>query len=101
MTPEGKVKKLVTALLKSYPDVHYDMPVPGGWGKSGLDYYGCADGLFFAIETKRPGEEPTDRQKLTIKNMVRSGAFVFVIDGPGPGLDALKHFLEHHAGAHI
>lgn len=80
-TPEGKVKRKVSALLASMPRVYYEMPVPGGFGKTTLDYLGCANGQFFAIETKAPGGKPTERQKTTMTAMRRAGAKVFLIDG--------------------
>lgn len=79
-TPEGKVKKKVSELLKSTPHCYYTMPVPGGYGESTLDYIGCHMGRFFAIETKAPGKHPTDRQNMIIAMMRRAGAKVFVID---------------------
>lgn len=79
-TPEGRVKKSVSHLLASMPRVYYEMPVPSGFGKTTLDYIGCANGRFFAIETKAPGGKPTERQKATIAQMRRAGAKVFVIN---------------------
>ena len=72
MTPEGRVKKQVSAMLKKY-GAYYEMPVPGGFGKSGLDYLGCFMGKFFSIETKAPGKHPTPRQLLTIKAIEAAG----------------------------
>jgi hypothetical protein len=81
MTPEGKIKKLVSAALRQVPGLWYTMPVPSGYGESTLDYIGCYKGQFFAIETKKPGGKPTARQLQTIQAMERSGGKVFVIDG--------------------
>lgn len=80
-TPEGRVKQKVSALLRSVPNIYYFMPVPSGYGESTLDYLGCLNGKFFAIETKKPGGKPTDRQKQIISAILRSGGAVFVIDG--------------------
>jgi len=81
-TPEGKVKKKVSAYLNSLGgDCYYEMPVPSGFGKSGLDYSGSYKGKAFYIETKALGEKPTLRQQQTIARQRRSGAAVFVIDG--------------------
>lgn len=90
-TPEGKVKSLVSAFLKSLgPDCYYEMPVPSGFGKSGLDYSGTYFGRSFFIETKKPGGKPTPRQKQTIAKQERSGAAVFVICGNDDELERLK-----------
>ena len=50
MTPEGKVKQKVKKLLDEYR-VHYDMPVPCGYGKQMLDFHCCYHGRYFAIES--------------------------------------------------
>jgi hypothetical protein len=54
MTPEGIVKKNITAVLKHYGDrVYYFMPATHGFGRSGVsDFVGWADGRAFAIEAK-------------------------------------------------
>jgi hypothetical protein len=80
-TPEGKIKKKVSDLLKSTPGCYYFMPVPGGFGMTTLDYVGCYRGMFFAIETKKPGGKPTPRQNQIIGTMQAANAAVFVIDG--------------------
>jgi len=72
--------------------MYYEMPVPGGYGKSGLDYFGCYKGKFFSVETKAPGKKPTERQQLTIAAITRAGGAVFVIDGD---TTQLKEWLDH------
>ena len=50
MTPEAKVKKVVTSYLKEL-DCYYFYPATGGYGKSGVpDIVGCYEGKFFAFE---------------------------------------------------
>lgn len=78
-TPEGKVKKKIKKVLDSYPGVYYEMPVPSGYGKSGLDYQGCFYGQYFAIEAKAPGKEPTPLQQETIRSIKEAGGTAFVI----------------------
>jgi len=91
MTPEGKVKKQVSTLLKSYSCLFYTMPVPSGFGESTLDYMGCYRGHYFAIETKAPSKRPTPRQQTVIAQMQQAGGAVFVIDGD---LTELKQWLD-------
>jgi hypothetical protein len=79
-TPEGRIKKKVSALLQSVQGCYYHMPVQNGMGRPTLDYIGCCGGRFFAIETKAPGKKPTTRQLTTIADMAAAGATVFVID---------------------
>jgi hypothetical protein len=90
-TPEGKVKKTVSALLRSVPDLYYFMPVPSGYGESTLDYLGCYKGQFFAVETKAPGKKPTDRQNMMIERMRKAGGTVFIIDGD---ISELKQWID-------
>lgn len=98
MTPEGEVKKKITALLNSLQlpnsgvSCYYRMPVPTGYGKSGLDYEGCINGLFFAIEAKAPGEWLTTRQRDTALAILDGGGKVFVISG-GDGLRAFAMWV--------
>lgn len=80
MTPEGRVKARVDALLKKY-GVYYFKPVQNGMGSPGLDYHCCIKGAAFFIEAKAPGKRPTPRQEETIKQMVRAGGVVWIIDG--------------------
>lgn len=61
--------------------MYYYMPVPTGYGRASLDFIGCYNGLYFAIETKDEGKEPTTRQHATIFEMRSAGAAVFVISG--------------------
>lgn len=87
-TPEAKVKARVKATLymmqrKGYP-VYFHMPVQNGMGKPTLDFVGCINGKFFAIETKAPGEKPTERQQGTITEMQKAGGNVMVYDGTNP-----------------
>lgn len=94
VTPEGAVKKKVTALLNEAGCYHH-MPVPGGFGGTTLDYIGCHYGFFFGIETKAPGKKPTERQEVIIKMIQRARGETFVIDqAPGPEFDRLKRWLK-------
>ncbi len=90
-TPEGKVKKTVSALLRATPGIYWFMPVPSGYGESSLDYLGCYRGKFFAIETKKPGGKPTDRQNMVIDKIRKAGGKAFVIDGD---LTELKQWID-------
>jgi hypothetical protein len=69
------------------------MFVPTGYGKRNtLDYTICYAGRFVAIETKRPDEDLTPLQKLTVRAIIRSGGEVFIISGP-EGLQAFKNWV--------
>lgn len=92
-TPEGKVKRKVSQILKNADKVYYFMPVQTGYGSPTLDYLGCSKGRAFAIETKAPGKEPTMRQKVIINEMKAAGMKVFVIAGNPEEYEALRLWL--------
>jgi hypothetical protein len=94
MTPEGKVKKAIKELLKKHEAYVY-MPVPAGYGAPSLDFVGCHCGLFYAIEAKRPGKEPTAQQRLTARTMEQAGAVTFVVASTdGADFKKLEEWLE-------
>jgi phospholipase/lecithinase/hemolysin len=93
LTPEGKVKRQVTKLLKAATGVYYFMPVQTGYGSPTLDYLGSSRGRAFAIETKAPGKEPTMRQKAIINEMKAAGMKVFVIAGNPQEYEELRLWL--------
>ncbi len=94
MTPEGKVKAEIKKLLDFYkPDLYYEMNVPTGYGKSGLDFIGIYLGAGFAIEAKRTGKEPSLRQEGTREDITKAGGKVFVIAGEGQ-TGPLREWLE-------
>ena len=72
-TAEGKLKDKVRKLLDE-AGAWYWMPVPSGYGRSTLDFIGCYRGRFFAIETKAPGGQPTQRQSIVIEELRGAGA---------------------------
>lgn len=81
-TPENIVKNNVKKVLDKFKSqIDGFWPVPSGYGESHLDYVGCIDGQFFAIETKAPGKKPTPRQLERIRRVELAGGMVFVIDG--------------------
>lgn len=80
MTPESKVKAQVKDFLKAR-GAYFFMPVQTGYGAPTLDFLGCYNGRFFAIEAKKPGGKPTARQRFTIEEMCKAGAAVLVYDG--------------------
>lgn len=93
-TPEGRIKLAIDHILKNYSQQGWWFkPVQSGYGAKTVDYLGCLNGRFFAIEAKAPGEQPTKFQRLSMLNMLRAGATVFIISKPD-GLAALKRWLD-------
>jgi hypothetical protein len=91
MTPEGKIKAKVDAVLKRH-GVYYLKPVQMGMGKPGLDYHCIHHGHGFAIETKAEGKYPTPRQNRTIKDIQDAGGSAWVISND-PGVAGLDTWL--------
>ena len=73
MTPEGKVKKQVTEMLKKY-SIWYFFPGNNGFGKSGIpDIIAIVDGHFLGIEVKSATGKPTELQKICGKQIEDAG----------------------------
>lgn len=80
-TPEGIIKKKIKDLLDSFGNTAYVyMPVPGGYGKTTIDYLICFDGLFIGLEAKKPKGKPTPRQDGVLEDIRAAGGTTFVID---------------------
>jgi len=80
LTPEGKVKKKVTDLLKEL-GVYYFYPVTGGYGPSGVpDIIICADGKFIAVECKAGSSTPTALQEAAMHKIRCAGGKTFVVN---------------------
>jgi hypothetical protein len=86
ITPEGRVKAKVKALLNKY-NVYHFMPATGGYGRSGIpDIICCAQGpkgshgYFLAIECKANGGKLTALQHRELENIKENGGIALVID---------------------
>jgi len=80
MTPEGKVKKKVTDILKAL-NIYYFTPVSGGYGKSGVpDIVACFNGRFIGIECKAGQNQPTALQTAQLEAIKRARGLAFVVN---------------------
>lgn len=79
MTPEGHIKAAVKKRLNQLGAYHH-WPVINGMGAPCLDCHGCYQGLYFAIETKRPGGKLTARQQITAQEITDAGGVVMIVD---------------------
>lgn len=96
MTPEGRVKDHVKAILKQFsPQLYYHFPVQNGMGEPTLDCVGSVNGRSFAIECKAPGKSMTPRQEQTALKMRAAGVKVFEIDGNLEDMAKLRHWLTY------
>jgi Holliday junction resolvase len=79
-TPESKVKKKVTTILKEMR-AYYFYPVTGGYGSSGVpDIVGCIDGKFFGIECKAGSNKPTALQQKNLDSIAAIGGIALLIN---------------------
>ena len=79
MTPEAKVKKKVSIILKNL-GAYYFYPVTGGYGTSGVpDIVGCYRGSFFGIECKAGKNKPTPLQQLALDSISKQGGIALVV----------------------
>jgi hypothetical protein len=93
-TPEGRIKNKIKRLIDEFGESIYSyMVVPSGYGKTTIDYLLCVDGLFVAIEAKKPGAEPTERQKGVLEDIRRAGGSTFVVNDD-ESLTVLEQFLR-------
>lgn len=93
MTPEGKVKKKVKAILDEM-DVYYFMPGTHGYGSSGVpDIIGCYKGTFIGIECKAANGRTTALQVKNLNHIGRCGGVALVINEEN--VSDLKELIHH------
>ena len=96
VTPEGKVKRKVTELLKKY-DAYYFFPAMGAFGRAGVpDIVGCCRGDYFAVECKAGKGRTTALQEAEIEKIRKAGGKAFVINEQN--LDLLETYLGETHG---
>lgn len=79
---EADVKKELKSYLKAIGAWQY-WPVPMRYGKRTIDCFFCYRGLFFAVETKRPGiNEPTIAQDIVLRDIAAAGGGVCMENEP-------------------
>jgi hypothetical protein len=92
MTPESKVKKKVTTLLKSL-GAYYFYPVTGGFGRSGVpDIVCCLNGNFVGIECKAGDNKATALQLKNLEEIQAAGGFAFIVNEDN--FDSLERVLR-------
>jgi hypothetical protein len=78
VTPEGKVKEKLKALLKQEGS-YWFMPVQTGYGATSLDFLVCRNSEFWAFECKAPGKRLTARQELVARQITAAGGTVNMV----------------------
>jgi hypothetical protein len=79
-TPEKRIKRMVTEILKKYK-VWYFFPAANGMGRAGIpDIIGIVDGGFVGIEVKADKtKKPTELQKICGKEIQAAGGRWFLV----------------------
>ena len=94
-TPEAKVKKKVTSILKELR-AYYFYPVTGGYGSSGVpDIVGCHNGRFFGIECKAGTNKPTPLQQKNLDAIKAMGGIALLINETN--IETVRHALGEEA----
>ena len=92
LTPEGKVKDRVKAILKRR-GVWYCMPRGQTYGRAGIpDFLCCHKGRFIAVETKAGRGRATPLQMKELKDLFRHQGIVLIVREDG--MDELEHALD-------
>jgi Holliday junction resolvase len=58
------------------------------------DILGGCQGLFFALETKRPGKEPTTIQQWSIDQINKEGGHATVVHSPAEALEFVRQWVK-------
>lgn len=80
MTPEGRTKKRLKALLNEFDYVYQYWPVSNGMGAPALDVIVCANGYYLSIEVKAGSKGMTERQESTSTQIRRAGGKAMLIN---------------------
>ena len=79
-TPEKKVKRKVTDILKKY-GAYYFYAFMGGYGVAGVpDIIACYKGQFIAIECKAGKNKPTPLQEKHLADIAAARGYALVIN---------------------
>jgi len=80
MTPEGKVKKKLTEMLKKH-SIWYFFPPANGMGRAGIpDVIAIVNGIFVGIECKADEKkQPTALQMVCAKQIREAGGYWFLV----------------------
>ena len=94
-TPETKVKRKVTDILKKY-DAYYFFPASNGFGRAGIpDIIACYRGQFIAVECKAGKNTTTALQRKELSAIEEAGGIALVINETNiQQVDAVLHQLK-------
>lgn len=96
-TPEGRVKKKITAMLKEH-GIWYFMPGNNGYGKSGVpDYVAIVGGQFWGIEAKAPRGKQTALQIKRMAEIEAAGGKYFLVNDELALYNLKRNLIAHAA----
>ncbi len=80
LTPETRVKRRVTDILRKY-DAYFFFPASNGFGRAGIpDIIACYRGQFIAIECKAGKNTTTALQRRELRAIEDAGGYALVIN---------------------
>lgn len=96
MTPEGKIKKKLTDMLKAQK-IWYFLPANNGFGRSGIPDLICiVGGLFIGIECKADAtKQPTALQIQCGKQIREAGGYWFLVCDD-LSIEQVEKFINKH-----
>lgn len=88
-------KRIVTKILKVLREDGFWIKTHGGlFQRGGLpDVLGCFKGRFIGIEVKKPGEEASEIQKYTLKEIIKAGGIAGVATSVEEALEILNDII--------
>lgn len=94
LTPEGKVKRKVSELLKRM-GVWYFYPASNGFGKAGIpDVIACVNGFFVGVEVKaNKASKPTKLQEICGSQIGEAGG-IWMVVYDDESLEKLENILR-------
>jgi hypothetical protein len=98
-TPEGKVKRKLDKMLKSYPRVWFFSPQAGPFGRAGIpDRVAVIAGRFIGIECKADkGKKPTALQVNAMKEIEMAGGKCFLVYDDDT-IEEVRQYIEEWGG---
>jgi hypothetical protein len=98
-TPEGKVKRKLDKMLKSYPRVWFFSPQAGPFGRAGIpDRVAVIAGRFIGIECKADkGKKPTALQVKAMKEIEMAGGKCFLVYDDDT-IEEVRQYIEEWGG---
>ncbi len=93
--PESRLQRRIQRALLREVGGWWTKIYTGPFQKAGIpDLLGCVEGLFFALEVKMPGEEPSDIQVKTMRDIrVEGGAIARTVTSPEQAVRVVQNAL--------